>query len=185
MMGHYEKFERNSDTGSLVLSFNYSKLSSAIHNDVTFERVRASRSDPSSSYQMCDIISDSETEMKWLHRIAIYFLFPFTFSKGFGFGLGLWLRGLKLAFSQERKKKKNILPIDHIISSKKLATLASKPKPTNFPFCPSRVVVPQTSFSPGEDSIVFLEEGGKSKNKKNSRDQWSNHIFQVDNKHIG
>lgn len=64
MMGHYEKFERNSDTGSLVLSFNYSKLSSAIHNDVTFERVRASRSDPSSSYQMCDIISDSETEMK-------------------------------------------------------------------------------------------------------------------------
>lgn len=68
-----------------------------------------------------------------------------------------------MAFSQERKKKKNILPIDHIISSKKLATLASKPKPTNFPFCPSRVVVPQTSFSPGEDSIVFLEEGGKKK----------------------
>lgn len=79
------------------------------------------------------------------------------FSLSIHFLEGFWVRSwsvterAKIGFFSGKKKKKNILPIDHIISSKKLATLASKPKPTNFPFCPSRVVVPQTSFSPGED----------------------------------
>lgn len=54
-------------------SFNYSKLSSAIHNDVTFERVRASRSD----HHIRCVISFQILKLKWNDFTGLQSIFSF------------------------------------------------------------------------------------------------------------